>query len=95
MVQKDPSRGKINAYLLRSYGSLARPLELLKHSPVTSEIVLTANKNDRKTGTEVHHFRNPLVSGDAVRRPNGALFVADVPFPERCPKSPVSRRQSK
>jgi hypothetical protein len=65
---------KIRTYLLRGYRSLTRPLELLKHSSVTSEIVLAANEDDRETGAEVHHFRNPLISGDAVRRPNVALL---------------------
>jgi len=74
MVQRNVLKKEIRTYLLRGYGSLARPLEFLKYSPVTSEIVLAANEDDRKTRAEVHHLRNPLGSGDAVRRPNGALL---------------------
>jgi hypothetical protein len=74
MIQRHSSKKGTETYLLRGYRSLARPLELIKHSSVTSEIVLAANEDDRKTSAEVHHFRNPLIPGNAVRRPNEALL---------------------
>lgn len=64
---KKSARKETKTYLLRGYRSLARLLELVDYSSVTSEVVLAANKNDGKTSAEVHHLRNPLDSGDAVR----------------------------
>ena len=56
-------------YLLRSNRPLVGLPELLNHSGVAPEILLTANENDGETGAEVHDLGNPLnKSGCAVAR---------------------------
>lgn len=52
--------GKVNAYLLRRDGLLARLAELLDGLGVVAEILLATNKNDGQALAEVHDLRDPL-----------------------------------
>ncbi len=49
-----------STYLLHGHRLLRRLVQLLDGLWVESQILLTANEDDRETGAEVEHFRYPL-----------------------------------